>query len=131
MIKKIERAYYYMYYTYYKLWNKNYNPLLSTDSKAGISITAVKAWLGVSICGYISTILKINVSKLTIGESLLWITPAIIIISYKFSLDANKLKTFFKEVEKWPKRKRIIRSIIVWIVTIFIFVNVFISVKIG
>lgn len=129
MIKKIDRAYYFIYYTYYKLWSKNYNPLLSNDFRAGISITAVKTWLGVSMCGCLTNILKIDISKLSVIQTLLWFAPTIIIVSYKFSLDANKLKDFFKEVEKWPKKKRIFRSIIVWIVTIFIFASVFISVE--
>lgn len=118
-----------MYYTYYTLWSKNYNPLLSNDFRAGISITAVKTWLGVSMCGCLTNILKIDISKLSVIQTLLWFAPTIIIVSYKFSLDANKLKDFFKEVEKWPKKKRIFRSIIVWIVTIFIFASVFISVE--
>jgi membrane protease YdiL (CAAX protease family) len=126
----MRRAYYFFYYIIYKTWSKNYNPLVSNDFRTDICMIALNIWaLGV-IGVYLSILLGIKLPRLSIAQPIVFIPLFLAIgsVLYFFTF-SNKWKPYFKEFEEWPKRKRIIGGIIVWMIVIFIFINVFISVE--
>lgn len=126
---KIREAYYYIYYTIYKAWSKNYNPFISNDFKADICLIALKMWIFMIINAYVSVILDIK-SKLSFTD-LRGIIPVVVAIGttlYFFTF-SNEWKPYFKVFDNWPKRKKQTRSIIVWCLVIFIFINLIFSVE--
>lgn len=124
------KAYYFVYYTFYKLWSKNHNPFLSTCFQADISMIAVEIWLLGVIDSYISIILNQDITEISIKSPKVIIVLVLIISSTLYFLTfSNNWKPYFKEFEKWPKRKRRIRIFIVWAIIAFIFANLIFSVE--
>ena len=129
----MKRAYYYyLYYTIYKAWSKNYNPLLSNNFKADISLMAIKIWLLGVLDTYLSILLNRDTMDISITNPKVIIALALVIGStlYFFTF-SDRWKSYFEEFEKLPKRKNLIGGIIVWSIVIFIFINVFISVELS
>lgn len=128
----IKKVYYFIYYTIYKLWNRDYNPLLSNDFKTDISIIALKIWFLGVIDTYISILLNHDTTDISIVSPKVIISLVIAIIStlYFFTF-SDKWKLYFREFEQWPKRKNQIGRILVWCIIVFIFINMIISVEIA
>ncbi|WP_131535589.1 hypothetical protein [Pedobacter nototheniae] len=126
---KIKEAYYYFYYTIYKAWSKNYNPLLTNRFKADICITVLQIWMIIALYAYMSIFLGVRI-ELSIGQPLGFIPFLLAFCTtlYFFTF-SNKWKSSFEEFEKWPKKKKRIGSLIVWCVVIFILFNLVFSVK--
>ena len=126
----IKKGYYYLYYTFYKAWSKNYNPVLSNNFKADICIIALKIWFLGVIDTYLSVILKLDSKSISITSPKVIIALILVIGSTLFFLTfSDKWKPYFEEFEKWSKRKRLIGSIIAWAIVVFIFINVIFSVE--
>lgn len=128
----IKEAYYYLYYKIYKTWSKNYNPLLSNNFKADISLMALKIWFLGTIGMYVSIILNIDLSQLSMTSPFVILSLLLALGStlYFFTF-SDKWKPYFEEFEKWPKRKNSVGGIIVWSIVIFIFLNFIISVELS
>lgn len=123
----MKRAYYYLYYTIYKAWSKNYNPLLSNNFRADISLMAIKTWFVISIFAYLSLMIgtKIRIS------ALLGIVIGVLVIGstlYFFTF-SDKWKPYFEEFEKLSKQKKQVGGIIIWSVIILTFVNFIVAVN--
>lgn len=128
----MKRAYYYLYYTIYKAWSKNYNPLLSNNFRADISLMAIQIWFLGVLDTYLSIILNQDATDISIISPKVIIALILVIGStlYFFTF-SDKWKPYFEEFEKLPKRKNLIGGIVVWGIVIFIFINVFISVELA
>jgi hypothetical protein len=126
----MKRAYYYLYYTIYKAWSKNYNPLLSNNFKADVCIMALKIWFLGVIDTYLSIILSFDSTDISITSPKVIVSLILVIGStlYFFTF-SDKWKPYFEEFEKLPKRKTLIGAIIVWSIVVFIFINLIFSVE--
>lgn len=125
----MKQAYYYLYYTIFKAWSKNHNPLLSNSFRADVSVMALKIWLVGSFYAYLSIIMGTKISiKITEPISVIPFILAIASTLYFFTF-SEKWKPYFEKFDKWPKRKNTIGGIIVWIVVILVFLNLIIAVN--
>ncbi|MEZ5045778.1 MAG: hypothetical protein R2831_02185 [Chitinophagaceae bacterium] len=125
-MERIKRAYYYFYYKIYKAWSRNYNPLLSNNFKADVSLMAIKIWLLGTIDNYLAFILNKDTKDITFFNPKIIIALILVIGStFYFFTFSNKWKPYFDEFEKLPKRKNLIGGIIVWSIVVFVLFNVF------
>jgi hypothetical protein len=121
-------AYYYFYYIIYKAWGRNNNPFFSNSFSTDISFTVLKIWIVMIFYAYLGVILHFRVVlSITKPEGFIPVILAFASTSYFFTF-STKWKPYFENFEKWPRKKKIIGSLIVWSIIAFIVINLFISV---
>jgi len=128
-MEKIKRGYYFFYYAIYRTWNKDPHILFSDSFRTDIIILATKIWSVISMYAYLSIFFGIKI-ELSI-TNLFGFVPLLLVLitTLYFFIFSDKWKSYFKEFDKLPERKRQIGSIIVWSLIVFIFINLFISVE--
>jgi membrane protease YdiL (CAAX protease family) len=124
----IKKAYYYLYYKIYKMWDKVENPFLSTNLRADISMIFIMIWFIVSLFAYLSIMLgrriELDLTK-PIGLILAILVLGLTLYFFTFS---TKKKDYFIEFEQWPVKKNRLGGLIVVCIVIFILVNLFVSI---
>lgn len=123
----MKRAYYYLYYTLYKAWRKDYNPLLSADFRADVSLMAIKTWTILSLFAYSSLLMNTKI-EITVMMGIVIGTLVIGSTLYFFTF-SDKWKLYFEEFEKMSKRKNLTGRLLTWGVVIFTFINLIISIN--
>jgi hypothetical protein len=121
-MKKIIKAYYYLFYKLYK-WYESGPSIWWSDGKAVLSIDVLCVFIGISIMTYytifIDRYFRIGDGKFfLLGYVLLIATPNYFIFNHR-----NRWKQIVKEFEKLPKRKNEIGGWIVFGVVLLIITN--------
>lgn len=127
MLKKIVLSYYYCFYKFFKFWEYVSTPKFWSDWKAGISLMALEIWFLLSILVYYSVITK-DAKILTITNPIIFI-PFILILLLKYYcfIYSNKWREYIKHFDGLEKRKNIICSWIVLLLTLLIISNLIYS----
>lgn len=123
-MKKIVRAYYYLFYKLYK-WIGEENGW--ADWKAGLAVMAFEIWFLLSIGSYFSFFTK-KATELSFTTPIVLIPfLCIFIINYLMFIHTNIWKEYVKEFDLLPKRKNNIGGAIVFAVLLFIVGNLIFS----
>ncbi len=123
---KIKRAYYYLFYKFYKLGELAQPPFLS-DWKAGIAVIALEIWVLLSVGVYYAVVTK-TVIELKISMPIIFIPLALVIILNYFAFVHTDIwKKYVKEFDRLPKHKNKLGNWIVLGVVLFIIGNLIFS----
>lgn len=122
-MKKIERAYYYLFYKLYKFWEWISYPKFWSDFKAIVSITALEMWLIGGLINYYRIYID---HEMTFSKNF-YIGMAIFfaVLNYIIFIHTDKWKDYNAEFDQLPRKKNIIGGIIVWIIIISIIFGFF------
>ncbi|MDQ1856097.1 MULTISPECIES: hypothetical protein [unclassified Chryseobacterium] len=127
-MKKIKKAYYYIFYKIYKsiiYTSEMVGGEFWTDFKAGIALLALELLFLGSFLNYYSIIIN---EKLDISiTSPIILIPLIIlfVINYFSFIHTDMWKEYNKQFDKLPEEKNRKGTIVVWIIAIFILINFF------
>lgn len=122
----IKKAYYYLFYKFYKMSEAAPSRWMS-DWKAGICIIALEIWLLMSVGIYFSVFTKQSM-ELELSNPIV-LMPLIIILALNYFLfvHTDVWKDYVKEFDKLPKKKNRIGSWIVLGIVLFVIVNLIFS----
>lgn len=116
----------------FKTWSKDYNPLLSVGFRADVCIMALKIWLLGTIDTYLSVLLDYSSTEISLISTKVIVGLILALGSTLYFLTfSDSWKPYFEEFEKLSTTTKRIRSIIVWSIIVFIFLNVFVSVELA
>jgi hypothetical protein len=123
----IKKAYYYLFYKLYRLWNKAYHPFLSGNFRAEVTIIVLEIWLLLSIGIYYVVATK-TVVELTLFKPVV-IIPflVIILINYYAFIHTDEWKEYCKEFDKLPKETNRRWGLWVWAIVVLIIANLIFS----
>ncbi|MGI9582453.1 hypothetical protein ACR1PO_14650 [Chryseobacterium sp. RRHN12] len=130
-MEKIKKAYYYLFYKVYKsiqYTSEMVGGAFWTDFKAGLVILTLELWIVGSFLNYYSIIndKKLNID--TISPILLTSLVVFSIINYFSFIRTDIWKTYNKEFDKLSEKENQKGTTIVWVITICITTNFFLSV---
>ncbi len=122
----MKRAYYYLFYKFYRMSEAAPSRWLS-DWKAGIAIIVLEIWICVSLISYFSVITK-RATELTISSPIVFL-PLIFIIALNYFafVYTDIWKEYVAEFDQLPKKKNRIGSWIVFGVVLFVIANLIFS----
>ena len=127
-MKKIKKAYYYIFYKIYKsiiYTSEMVGGEFWTDFKTGIALLALELLFLGSFLNYYSIIIN---ERLDISiTSPIILIPLIIlfVINYFSFIHTDIWKEYNKQFDKLPEEKNRKGTIVVWIIAIFILINFF------
>jgi hypothetical protein len=130
-MEKIKKAYYYFFYKIYKsieYTSELVGGAFWTDFKAGLVILTLELWIVGTLLNYYSIIndKKLNIEM--ISPILLISLIIFSIINYWAFMRTDMWKIYNKEFDKLSQKENQKGTTIVWIITICITVNFFVSV---
>ncbi|WP_312992710.1 hypothetical protein [Chryseobacterium flavum] len=129
-MKKIKRAYYYVFYKLYKsiiYTSEKVGGEFLTDFKAVIAMGALEIWVLGTFLNYYSIINNVKLN-ITVKSPLLLISLLLIfILNYFCFIHTDTWKKYNSEFDKLPLHKNKKGGLIVWGIVIFITFNFFIS----
>lgn len=121
----MKRAYYYLFYKFYKLWDNISFPKFWSDWKAGISIIFIEI-----LCIY-TIVIYYNIFVNRYFElkktPMIIVTMIICATNYMLFVHTDAWKEYVKEFDKLPKRTNRIGSWIVFGIVLFIIINLVFS----
>lgn len=127
MFKYLILSYQYVYYKFYKFWEFVSVPRFWSDWKAGISLFALELWFFGSIFVYYKIYFNPYVDlKLDTIERFILIIVLGELKYYTFSYN-QKWKKIINRFDKLPRYKNILGGWIVFLISIFIFLNLLYS----
>lgn len=121
------KAYYYLFYKLYKVWDTISVPKFMSDWKAELSIDILEIFLGLSGIVYYTIATK---KWIDFGDKKYLILIYILFIAlpnYVIFHHKDKWKQIVHEFDKWPERKHKIGAIIAWTVVTLVVTNLFLS----
>ena len=122
----MKKAYYYLFYKFYKLAETAPSRWLS-DWKAGIVIITLEVWLLLSIGVYYATLTKTKI-ELNIRMPIVFIPLLVILVTnYLMFIHSDVWKEYIEEFDKLPKKKNRYGTLIVLAVVIFVVANLIFS----
>lgn len=126
-MKDLKRAYYYLFYSFYRFWEKASYPKFLSDMKAGICIMALEIWFLLSLGVYYTIITK-DVTDLSLKTPIVFVPFLIIVlIKYFAFVHTNVWKDYVKEFDKLPKEQNRKGSWIVFAIVVFVISNLVFS----
>lgn len=130
-MKKIKKAYYYLFYKIYKsiiyTSDKGGGEFWS-DFKAGIALLALELWFFGTILNYYAIITNTKFSTTTIFIILLIPLVFLSILHYFAFIHTDIWKEYSKEFDKLSEKENQKGTTIIWVIAICITVNFFVSV---
>jgi hypothetical protein len=125
-MEKIKKAYYYLFYKFYKMSEAAPSRWLS-DWKAAIVIGALEIWLLLSIGVYFSVCTK-RVLALELSKPIIYVPlVTILILNYISFIHTDEWKDYVKEFDQLPKEKNRLGSWIVFAIVVFVLANLIFS----
>ncbi|WPO81609.1 hypothetical protein SD427_12630 [Chryseobacterium sp. JJR-5R] len=125
-MKKIKRAYYYLFYKIYKsiiYTSEKVGGEFWSDFKAGLALGALEILLLASILTYYSIINNIKLDIEVTYPIILIPLILLFILNYFAFIHTDIWKEYNKEFDRFSTEKNRKGTIIVWIIVIIIFVN--------
>jgi uncharacterized membrane protein YukC len=123
-MEKIKRAYYYLFYKFYKMSEAAPSRWMS-DWKAGIVIIALEIFLLYSLVNYYNVFVD---KFFDFGKGSVISTVLIVcLLNYLLFVHTDKWKDYVKEFDQLPKKKNRIGSWIVFGIVLFVVANLIFS----
>lgn len=117
----IRKAYYYLFYQLYKVWEYISYPKFASDFKAIITIIALEIWLYFSCMKYYLLLNNVKIHLNLFDPFILFPFILIIMINYIAFIHYDYMwKKYNAEFDNLPRNKNIIGGIIVWVFIVFI-----------
>lgn len=123
-MKKLKRAYFYLFYTFYKWYESSYF-VWASDWKAGISVMLIEVWLVLSIVIYYNVLID-RYFQLD-RDVFMSLVFAIVIINTKIFTFSDEWKKYVREFDKLPKNINRKWRIITWGVVFLLIINLIFS----
>lgn len=125
-MKNILKAYYYLFYKFYKMSEAAPSRWLS-DWKAGVVILALEAWLLVSFIVYYKVFIN-RYFHLEVTHPVVIVPGTLIfLVNYFLFVHRDTWKDYVKEFDRLPKRSNQIGSWIVFGIVLLVIANVIFS----
>jgi len=122
----ITRAYYYLFYKFYKVAMTGAVKSFSAFY-AGVGIMALEIWFLLSLYNYYSVFINRHATLELVSFKVIFSFMLILIINYLSFTNSTKWKDYLTEFDQWPKNKNILGTWIVIMVVAFILFNLIFS----
>lgn len=122
----MKRAYYYLFYKFYKMSEAAPSRWLS-DWKAGIVIIALETWLLLSLIIYYNVFIDRYFNLTATSPVIILSSIAILLGNYFAFVHTDEWKAYVKEFDALPKKKNQIGSLIVFAIVVLVIANLVFS----
>jgi hypothetical protein len=123
----IGKIYSYFFYKIYKFWEAASVPKFWSDWKAGLSLDLVEMFLALSGICYYSVVTKTKIDPTDDVFIALIFIVVIAVPNYLLFNHQQQWKEMVKEFDRWPQRKNMVGSVIVWGVVFAIIGNLIVA----
>ncbi|MGJ1438719.1 hypothetical protein [Sphingobacterium siyangense] len=126
-MKDLKRAYYYLFYSFYRFWEKTSCLKFLSDWKSVVCIGTLEIWFILSLGIYYTVITK-DVTDLSFKMPIVFVPFLIIVLTkYFVFVHTDVWKDYVKEFDKLPKEQNRKGSWIVFAIVVFVISNLIFS----